>query len=388
MIRHSIFLIVTTMLTLSSSVTAVAWQTSSAAQTRERLNGTYKLNEAKSDDVRSVIQSAGNLSEANRRELEELMKSPSTIAVEIRGTSVRLSVSGEAPVSFIADGRARSNTAFGRDAQVRTSIAGPELTIAILRPGRDVTTTFLINRGNNELKMTRRITNEYLSETLFAELLFDRTDFVAKFEGAADEQAYSSNDPTDTPTGGNRRPAPATGRPGTYIVSNGEMITGNLENDIITGVTQDNDRFRMTVIAPAKYKGAVISGYVTGVTRSGRVSGRPEVTLNFETIRLVNGRTYDFAGLLTSITDTKGKTIQVDPEGAAKGQNQTKDTVRRSGIGAGIGAVLGGIIGGGKGAVLGAIIGGGAGAGSVVADGKEDLKLLKGTSITVQASNR
>ena len=46
------------------------------------------------------------------------------------------------------------------------------------------------------------------------------------------------------------------------------------------------------------------------------------------------GETYDFAGYLTSVTDQNGKTVKVDTEGAVKGDNQTKETAKRGGIGA------------------------------------------------------
>jgi hypothetical protein len=382
--KSQLFSILGTIIVTAAAASA-QWTASTPQPSRERLNGTYRLNESKSDDFRAVARTVSGIREEDRAELEELVKSPPALAIELRGTSVRIAMPGEAPESFIADGKARTNTSFGPDAQVRVSIAGPELTVAVLRNGRDVTTTMQIDRSNNELKVTRRITTEYLSETVFAELYYDRTDAVARFEAPREEETYSSNERRDRSVP-ERRPSPSANRPGTYIVSNGEIVTATLENDIITGVTQDNDRFRMTVTAPARFRGAVISGYVSGVSRSGRVSGRAEVTFNFETVRLTNGRTYDFAGILMSVTDTEGRTIKTDSEGAAKSDSQTKDTAKRSGIGAGIGAVLGGIVGGGKGAVLGAIIGGGAGAGSVIVQGKDDLKLLKGSSISVQAS--
>jgi hypothetical protein len=82
-----------------------------------------------------------------------------------------------------------------------------------------------------------------------------------------------------------------------------------------------------------------------------------------------------------------GKTVQVDTEGAAKGDDQTKQTVTRGAIGAGLGAIIGAIAGGGKGAAIGAILGGGAGAGSVYIQGDRDLELKAGSSITVQASS-
>jgi hypothetical protein len=152
-------------------------------------------------------------------------------------------------------------------------------------------------------------------------------------------------------------------------------------------VTQNNDRFRLTVQSPDEYRGATIEGYVSGVGRSGQISGRSNVTFNFETITLRDGKRYDFAGYLQSIKDQNGKDVRIDTEGTAKSDSQTKETAKRGGIGAGLGAIIGAIAGGGKGAAIGAIIGGGAGAGSVIVQGREDLQLMKGTLMTIQSTS-
>ena len=111
------------------------------------------------------------------------------------------------------------------------------------------------------------------------------------------------------------------------------------------------------------------------------------MTFNFERITLRSGETYDFGGTLTSIRDQNGKEVKVDAEGTAKGQSQTKETAKRGGLGAGLGAVIGAIAGGGSGAAIGAIIGGGVGAGSVVVQGRDDLRLLKGSTVTIATSS-
>ncbi|MDQ3713761.1 MAG: hypothetical protein M3388_16285 [Acidobacteriota bacterium] len=168
---------------------------------------------------------------------------------------------------------------------------------------------------------------------------------------------------------------------------NGTILTGILEKDINTKVSQNNDRFELVVQSPNQYRGAIIEGHISGVSRSGKVSGNSQITFNFERIRLSNNQTYDFAGFLQSATDENGKPVKIDTEGTAKGDSQTKETIKRGGIGAGVGAIIGAIAGGGKGAAIGAIIGGSAGAGSVIVQGKDDLQLKAGSSITVQASS-
>ena len=204
-----------------------------------------------------------------------------------------------------------------------------------------------------------------------------------------DDTAYSSSDSNDH-RGSNSSSGPTTvpARTGEFVVPNGTMITGLLETTIDTKVTQNNDRFKMTVQSPMEYRGATIEGHITGVNRSGRISGRPNVTFNFETITLRDGQRYDFAGLLQAIRDHKGKTVKVDPEGSVRGGNQTHEAMKRGGLGAGIGAIIGGIAGGGGGAAIGAIIGGAGGAGSVAVQGRDDLKLNRGSMITVQSSSR
>ncbi len=159
-----------------------------------------------------------------------------------------------------------------------------------------------------------------------------------------------------------------------------------LNNNLTTRDTRENDRFTMTVRSPSQYDGATINGYVTGVNRSGRISGRSEMILNFESITLRDGRSYRFAGITETVRTANGDTIRVDNEGSVRDNNRTTTTAQRAGIGGAVGAIIGAIAGGGKGAAIGAIIGAGAGAGSVYIQGKDDLELLSGTEVTLRAS--
>ena len=111
------------------------------------------------------------------------------------------------------------------------------------------------------------------------------------------------------------------------------------------------------------------------------------MTLNFERITLANGKTYDFAGYLQSVTDLNGKNYKIDAEGTIRGDNQTKQAAKRGGVGAGLGALIGVIAGGGTGAAIGAAIGGGVGVGSVAVQGQSDVVLQKGSAILVQSSS-
>jgi YMGG-like Gly-zipper len=142
----------------------------------------------------------------------------------------------------------------------------------------------------------------------------------------------------------------------------------------------------MTVRSPGQYEGATIEGVVASVERSGRITGRSQMTLDFDNIRMRDGRTHRFAGILETVRTPEGDVVRVDNEGAVRDSNQTNKTVQRTAIGTAVGAIIGAIAGGGKGAAIGAVIGAGAGAGSVYVQGREDLNLTAGTEVTVRAT--
>lgn len=358
------------------------------------LSGTYRLDTSRSENADQIIANTG-VADAQRQDLKQKLEAPEQLSIDVRGNQVTLSSSNASAVTFNADGREISDrNSQGRNIRLRATLRGDELTVSSIGGDTDYTITFVPQDNGRTLKVTRRITTPYLSQTVFADSIYTKTDTVARGDqdsnGSVSDSnngSYSSSDPNDRNAPYSNAPNAGPGRTGDFIVPNGTIITGTLENLIDTKVSQNNDRFKMTVQSPLDFRGAVIEGYISGVGRSGRVSGSSNVTFNFETIALRDGRRYDFAGYLQSIKDQNGKTVKVDTEGTAKGDSQTRETAKRGGIGAGAGAILGAIIGGGKGAVLGAIIGGGAGAGSVIAQGRDDVQLMPGSTLTIQASS-
>jgi hypothetical protein len=299
----------------------------------------------------------------------------------------------------MADGRDKVDNSNGRSVRLRATLSGDTLTVSSLGGETDYTIKFTSVSDGRGMKVSRRITTEYLNQTVMAESFYNKTDAVAGLgipaggvqgtnppDNGGGGGGYSDNDQNGKPAYGGS-PRTTAPRSGNYVIPDRTIITARLENEINTKVSQNNDRFRMTVQSPMEFRGATIEGYISGVGRSGKVSGQSNVTFNFEKITLKDGQTYDFAGFLQSIRDQNGKTVNVDNEGTARGDSQTRETVKRGGIGGGIGAVIGAIAGGAKGAAIGAIIGAGGGAGSVIVQGKDDLQLLPGSTITVQASS-
>ena len=369
-------------------------------------SGTYDLDRARSESVDDIVADT-HVANDQRQDLKNKLEPPAQIAIEVRGNQITLATTNAAPVTFTADGREKTEkSATGKTVRLKATMNGQVLTVTSLGGETDYTITFTSVSNGQGLKVSRRITTDYLPQTVFAESVYNKTDAVAKLGipagsgniGSSPDAngGYSDNDNSGgvangqsnsgPPNGNGSRPVAVQVRPGNYVVPNGTTVTGILDIEINTKVSQNNDRFRMTVQSPDEFRGATIEGYVSGINRSGKITGRSNVTLNFEKITLRDGQTYDFAGSTRGITDVTGKAVQVDNEGTIKGTNQTNQTAKRGGVGAGLGAVIGAIAGGAHGAAIGAIIGGGVGAGSVAVQGSSDIQLMKGSVVTIQAA--
>jgi len=376
---------------------------------RVGLSGTYDLDSTRSESVDDIVADT-KLGTEQRADLKEKLVAPEQIAIDIRGTTVTLATTNAAPIHFTANGRHKTEQSpTGKTVRLRATLTGDKLIVSSLGGETDYTITFSSDTDGKVMKVSRRITTDYLSQTVFAESVYNKTDSVAQLgiKGGSTTSntssdpngSYSDNDNSGSVSNGGSgvgngnsggrtgAPSTVTSRPGNYTVPNGVSITGILDNEINTKVSQNNDRFRMTVQSPDEFRGATVEGYVSNLQRSGTVNGEPKLTLNFEKITLRNGQTYDFAGNLQSVQALNGKNVTVDNEGTVKGESQTKQTAKRGGIGAGIGAVIGAIAGGAKGAAIGAIVGAGGGAGTVAIQGKGDIQLQQGSSVTVVSSS-
>lgn len=351
------------------------------------LTGTYNLDASRSDDARTIAQnSARGISYRDRqRVLDSLtarLESPTTLAIDRRGRSVTIASSRAPQFTFDADGVERVETGpSGRTMRVRSTLSGDQLTVSTTGDrGNDFSVTFEPMEGGRRLRVTRRITDLNLTTPVTVVSVYEKTSDVARLDIYNGGPGYN---------GGNNGGSQGTGTVaagGDFIVPDGTPIIATLNNDLTTRDTRENDRFTMTVRSPSQYEGATLNGYITNVRRSGRATGRSEMTLNFESITMRDGRSYRFAGITEAIRTNSGETVRVDNEGAVRDNNRTTTTEKRAAIGTAVGAIIGAIAGGGKGAAIGAIVGAGAGAGSVYVQGQDDLELMSGTEVTVRAS--
>lgn len=345
---------------------------------RRNLTGTFQLNSSRGDDVRKAIDDATRtLSQAERQRVyDSLLRRfdpPQMIAIDRQGNSVTIASTRAPQINFIADGRENvENTQSGRSVRVRASFSGDALTIT--RTGErsnDFTVTF-DPTGGRELVVTRTLYTDRLTQPVTVKTYYERTSDTAQLN------IYDTNRESNVGVGGEV----ATG---TFVIPNGTELVAVLNNDLSTQNVREGERFTMTVRS-GQYDGATIEGSVVSVNRGGRISGRSDMTLDFDTIRLRDGRSYRFAGILESVRTPNGDVVRVDNEGAVRDSDQTSKTIQRTAIGTAVGAIIGAIAGGGKGAAIGAVIGAGAGAGSVYVQGPNDLDLTAGTELTVRAT--
>jgi hypothetical protein len=324
-----------------------------------------------------VDNATRNLPAAQRQRVyDSLLRrldAPDVLAIDRRGSSVTIASSRAPQINFVADGREQTETTQnGRTVRVRASFQGDQLVIE--RSGeraQDFTVTFDPTDNGRRLIVTRRLYSDQLNQPVVVQSYYDRTSDVAQLDVYNGAPGY---------------PGDSRAAAGDFIVANGTELVAVLDTPLSTQNSQENDRFTMTVRTPGQFEGARIEGYVTNVNRSGRITGRSEMTLNFDNIRMRDGRTYRFAGIVETIRTTNNETVRVDNEGAVRESDQTNRTITRTAIGTAVGAIIGAIAGGGKGAAIGAVIGAGAGAGSVYVQGREDLDLQPGTEVTVRAT--
>ena len=112
------------------------------------------------------------------------------------------------------------------------------------------------------------------------------------------------------------------------------------------------------VIPPGSY----VAGTVTEVKRPGRVKGRGELYVRFDSLTLPNGVTRDFRARMGSLDGRAPETLDKS-EGKIKGEGDKAGDIKTVGEATGIGATVGGLAGAAAGhAGMGAGIGAAAGA--------------------------
>ena len=142
---------------------------------------------------------------------------------------------------------------------------------------------------------------------------------------------------------------------GEYIVDPGAKIPLSLINSVSTKHSAEGDRVYLETVFPILVKGRIVippgsyvAGTVTQVKRPGRVKGRGELYLRFDSLTLPNGVTRDFRARVGSLDGRASEELD-RTEGKIRSEGNKGGDARTVGEAAGAGASVGAIAGGASG---------------------------------------
>lgn len=180
--------------------------------------------------------------------------------------------------------------------------------------------------------------------------------------------------------------------PASYTVQTGTHIPLGLINSVSTKHSSPGDRIYLETVFPIVIDGHIVippgsyvTGTVTEVKRPGRVKGRGELYVRFDSLTLPNGVTRDFRSRLGAV-DARGSERLDKKEGEVQSDSNKGGDARTIGVGAASGASIGAIAGsaaghGVMGASVGAAAGAAAGLAGVLLTRGPDAELAKGSTI-------
>jgi hypothetical protein len=159
-------------------------------------------------------------------------------------------------------------------------------------------------------------------------------------------------------------------------------------DDTLTSVdSKVGDPFSATVVDQGVYRNARVYGHVSEIDMSGKIKGHTTMALRFDRLIMSDGRRAPIhAEIIELYHAPSGE--KVDVEGAIESGGRGRKSIEHTAIGAGAGALLGGIFGGGKGAGIGSIVGGVGGLGTTAFHGHQKITLNSGQEILIRITGR
>ena len=180
--------------------------------------------------------------------------------------------------------------------------------------------------------------------------------------------------------------------PAEYTVDTGTKVPLSLINSVSTKHSAEGDRVYLETVFPVLVNGRIVvpvgsyvAGTVTQLKKPGRVKGRGELYVRFDSLTLPNGVTRDFHGRIGSMDgNTKDELDRV--EGKVRSEGNKSGDARSVGEAAAAGASIGVIAGGaaghyGMGAGIGAAAGAAAGMAGVLLSRGPDAVLARGSTL-------
>lgn len=198
--------------------------------------------------------------------------------------------------------------------------------------------------------------------------------------------------PDDPPSPDAKTPRKTADAGHGYSVETGTRIPLSLINSVSTRNATEGDRVYLESVFPILVNGRIVippgsyvAGTITQVKRPGRVKGRGELYLRFDTLTLPNGVTRDFRGRLGGLDGRATEELD-KTEGKIRSEGNKGGDARTIGeagaAGASVGAIAGSVGGNAaKGLGIGAAAGAAAGLVGVLLSRGPDAVLAKGTTV-------
>jgi type IV secretion system protein VirB10 len=177
-----------------------------------------------------------------------------------------------------------------------------------------------------------------------------------------------------------------------FTVQTGTKVPLSLINSVSTKHSAEGDRVYLETVFPVLVNGRIVvpvgsyvAGTVTQLKKPGRVSGRGELYVRFDSLTLPNGVTRDFHGRIGAM-DGNAKDELDRAEGKVRSEGNKSGDARSIGEAAAAGASIGVIAGGsggqyGMGAGIGAAAGATAGMVGVLLSRGPDAVLARGSTL-------
>jgi len=180
---------------------------------------------------------------------------------------------------------------------------------------------------------------------------------------------------------------PLFGSTQSFSVPDDVAFRVRLDDTLTSTDSRIGDPFSATVVDKSQYQNARVYGHVTEIDMSGKVKGHTSMMLRFDRLVMPDGRRAPIHAEIVELYHAPSGE-KVDVEGAIESSGRGRKTIEHTVIGAGAGALLGGIFGGGKGAGIGSVIGGAGGLGTTAFHGHQKITLNSGLEMLIRITGR
>jgi hypothetical protein len=172
-----------------------------------------------------------------------------------------------------------------------------------------------------------------------------------------------------------------------FRVPNDLALRIRLDDTLTSTDSSVGDPFSATVVDKGEYRNARVYGHIAAIDMSGRLKGHTSMMLRFDRIIMPDGRRAAVHAEIVELYHAPSGE-KVDVEGAIESGSRGRTSLVHTAIGAGAGALLGGIFGGGTGAGIGSIVGGAGGLGTTAFHGRQKITLNSGLEMLIRITRR